>query len=87
MFRKIYLTAILGLFSVIAFAQTGTLKGIITDRSTGDPVSFANVIIEKNGNQSGGTSTDINGNFTIKPLMQAVDSRKKFSIYKVILIL
>ena len=51
--RKIYLTAILGLFTSLAFAQTGTLKGVITDRITGKPVDFANVVIMKNGIQSG----------------------------------
>jgi len=68
MFRKIYLTAILGLFSVIAFAQTGTLKGTITDKSTGKAMGYINVIIEKDGNQIDGTVTDGQGDFTIKPI-------------------
>jgi len=68
MFRKIYLTAILGLFSTLAFAQTGTLKGIITDRISGQPVDFANVVIMKNGVQKAGTSTGLDGSFTIKPV-------------------
>ena len=59
MLRKIYLTAILGLFTSLAFSQTGTLKGVITDRITGKPVDFANVVIMKNGVQNGGTSTGI----------------------------
>jgi len=68
MLRKIYLTAILGLFTSVAFAQTGTLKGVITDRVTGKPVDFANVVIMKNGVQKGGTSTGLDGSFTIKPI-------------------
>ena len=68
MFRRIYLIAILGLFTTIAFAQTGTLKGIITDRITGKPVDFANVVIMKSGVQKGGTSTGLDGSFTIKPI-------------------
>jgi hypothetical protein len=68
MFRKIYLTAILGLFSTLAFSQTGTLKGVITNRATGAPVDFANVVIMKNGVQQGGTSTGLDGSFTIKPI-------------------
>ena len=51
MYIRIYLIAILGLFSTIAFSQTGTLKGTITDRVTGKPVDFANVVIMKNGVQ------------------------------------
>ena len=68
MLRKIYLTAILGLFTSLAFSQTGTLKGVITDRITGKPVDFANVVIMKNGVQNGGTSTGLDGSFTIKPI-------------------
>ena len=68
MLRKIYLTAILGLFTSLAFSQTGTLKGVITDRITGKPVDFANVVIMKNGVQNGGTSTRLDGSFTIKPI-------------------
>jgi outer membrane receptor for ferrienterochelin and colicin len=49
-------------------AQTGTLKGVMTDAMSGDPIPFANIIIEKNGNQSGGTTTDFDGNYTIKPV-------------------
>ena len=68
MLKKIYLTAILGLFTSLAFSQTGTLKGVITDRITGKPVDFANVVIMKNGVQKGGTSTGLDGSFTIKPI-------------------
>ena len=68
MFKRIYLTAILSIFSLIAFAQTGTLKGTITDRITGKPVEFANVVIMKNGVQKMGTSTGLDGTFTLKPI-------------------
>ncbi|MDC0201768.1 carboxypeptidase-like regulatory domain-containing protein, partial [Flavobacteriales bacterium] len=68
MLKKIYLTAILGLFTSLAFSQTGTLKGVITDRITGKPVDFANVVIMKNGVQKGGTATGLDGSFTIKPI-------------------
>ena len=68
MLRKIYLTAILGLFTSLAFSQTGTLKGVITDRVTGNPVDFANVVIMKNGVQTAGSSTGLDGSFTIKPI-------------------
>jgi hypothetical protein len=68
MLKKIYLIAVFGLITTLAFAQTGTLKGVITDAMSGEPVPFANVIAEKNGNQIGGTTTDFDGNYTIKPL-------------------
>ena len=68
MLKKIYLTAILGFFTSLSFAQTGTLKGKITDRITGKPVDYANVVIMKNGVQKGGTATGLDGSFTIKPI-------------------
>ena len=68
MLRKIYLIAILVLTSSFAMAQSGSLKGVITDAMSGEPVPFANIVIEKNGNQLGGTTTDFDGNYTIKPV-------------------
>lgn len=68
MLRKIYLIIAFALVTTFAFAQTGTLKGLITDVMSGEPIPFANVIAEKNGNQIGGTTTDFDGNYTIKPL-------------------
>ncbi len=68
MLRKIYLIAAFALLSTLAFAQTGTLKGVILDAMSGEPVPFANVVAEKNGNQIGGTTTDFDGNYIIKPL-------------------
>ena len=68
MFRKLYLSLIFSLVSIFSYAQTGTLKGVITNTLTGEPIPFANLIIEKNGNQTGGTATDFDGNYTIKPV-------------------
>jgi outer membrane receptor protein involved in Fe transport len=68
MLRKIYLIAALVLTSSLAMAQSGTLKGVITDAMSGEAIPFANIIIEKNGNQAGGTTTDFDGNYTIKPV-------------------
>lgn len=68
MLRKLFFT--LGLFlttSLILYSQ-GTLTGTITDSKTGEPIPFVNVIVEQNGQQKGGSQTDINGNFQIKPL-------------------
>ena len=66
--KRIYLVSIFLFASILTFSQTGTLKGVITDRVTGDPVEFANVVIMKNGVQKGGTSTGLDGSFTIKPI-------------------
>ena len=56
------------LTATFAFAQTGTLKGVITDAMSGEPIPFANIVAEKNGNQIGGTTTNFDGEYTIKPL-------------------
>ena len=69
MSRKIYLIVAFALTTTFAFAQTGSLRGVITDAMTGEPVPFANIVAEKGGNQIGGTTTDFDGNYTIKPLV------------------
>ena len=66
--EKIYLTIAFIFFTTLAFSQTGTLKGVITDAMSGEPIPFANIVAERNGNQIGGTTTDFDGNYTIKPL-------------------
>ena len=68
MLKKIYLIAAFALITTFAFAQTGSLKGVITDAMSGEPIPFANIVAERNGNQIGGTTTDFDGNYTIKPL-------------------
>ena len=68
MWRKIYSIVALVCFTSLAFAQTGTLKGVISDVMSGEPISFANIIIEKGGSQYAGTTTDFDGKYTIKPI-------------------
>ena len=52
MFKKVYLTLATVLVSLIGLAQTGTLKGVVKDAISGEPIPFANVIAERNGNQN-----------------------------------
>jgi len=69
MFRKLlFTTAMMLTVSVLAFSQSGTLKGKIIDKGTNEPVPFANIVIEQGGKQTGGTTTDFDGNYTIKPI-------------------
>jgi outer membrane cobalamin receptor len=70
MLRKIYLltAAFLVATGFAAFAQTGSIKGKVLDKTTKEPLPFANVVVEMNGSQAGGAQTDFDGNFTIKPL-------------------
>ena len=71
MVRKLYLTIITVLsFSVAAFAQAGagTLKGTIKDAKTGEPIPFANVVVEVGGIQLGTGQSNFDGEYQIKPL-------------------
>ena len=52
----------------LALAQQGRLKGVVTDKDTGEPVAFANVVLENGGTQVGGASTDFDGNYDINPI-------------------
>ena len=67
---KRLLTA-LGLILVtygFVFSQQGALKGKIFDKSSKEPLAFASIVIESGGKQYGGTQSDENGNYTIKPI-------------------
>jgi len=68
MLKKIYLLFATIFISTVAFAQTGTFKGSVLDDLSGEAIPFANVIIERNGTQTAGTTTDFDGKFTIKPI-------------------
>lgn len=67
MFRKVLMTIGLLLMANFVLAQ-GTIKGTIIDPKTKEPVPFANVVALQDGKQIKGTQTDMDGNFTIKPL-------------------
>ena len=67
MFRKVLMTIGLLLMANIVLAQ-GTIKGTIIDPKTKEPVPFANVVAKQDGKQIKGTQTDMEGNFTLRPL-------------------
>lgn len=51
------------------FSQgTGEIKGVVMDKELNEPIFGANVWVEYGGNKIG-TSTDLDGKFTIKPLV------------------
>ncbi len=69
MLRKLLFTVGILLFAnALVFSQSGTLKGKIKDKGSKEPIPFANIIVEAGGTQIGGTTTDIDGNYTIKPI-------------------
>lgn len=67
--RKVYLPLLfLVFFSVSAWAQTGEIRGKVTEAGSKEGVPFASVAALLNGQQVQGTVTDFDGNFSIKPL-------------------
>ena len=69
MLKKLLFTFCIVLTSwSLALAQQGRLKGVITDKDTGEPIAFANVVLENGGTQVGGASTDFDGNYDINPI-------------------
>ena len=53
----------------LAFSQTsGTLKGRVTDKETGEPIPFASIVVESGGTMLNGGTSDFDGYFTIKPI-------------------
>ncbi len=59
---KLFLTALAVLVSSVAFAQSLTVTGVVTDAATGEPVPFAS--IHEKGTMNG-ANTDIDGNYSI----------------------
>lgn len=88
MFRKFLVVIALVLATgMLAYGQSGALKGKIIDKETGEPIPFANVIVKADGNQAGGTTSDYDGNYVIKPLPPGkYDVKASYVGYKPILI-
>ena len=66
---KLFLTALAVLVSSVAFAQSLTVTGNVTDASTGDPVPYASV--HEKGTMNG-VNTDANGQYSITVAKNAV---------------
>ena len=63
MCRKIlFIMIFLLLLPTIILAQTGKLRGLVTDKQTGEPLIGANVMIEET---TLGASTDMNGVYVV----------------------
>ncbi|MEL6942711.1 MAG: carboxypeptidase-like regulatory domain-containing protein, partial [Bacteroidota bacterium] len=59
---KSLLTLICTLYTILLFAQTGTVRGNVFDEETGDPIIYGNVLIE---GTTLGTNTDLDGFFSL----------------------
>jgi len=57
------------LFSITGFTQSsGTLMGKLIDKETGEPIPFGNIVVEVAGKQAGGTTSNFDGEYTIRPI-------------------
>ncbi|MCI5059404.1 MAG: von Willebrand factor type A domain-containing protein, partial [Flavobacteriales bacterium] len=63
--------------------ESGIIKGKLTDKSTGEDIVFANVVLEQNGQMITGAAADINGCYEIKNIKAgSYDLRFKFIGYR-----
>ncbi len=70
MVRSLFSAAVLVCLTASALAQvgTGTLRGKIADKNTGEPLPFVNVVLERGGTQVTGGASDFDGRYDIKPI-------------------
>lgn len=69
MLKKLSLCVLALTTAVMSFSQgLGTLQGKIKDKATGELLPFVNVVVELNGTQKGGASSDFDGNYKISSI-------------------
>tara|TARA_B100001287_G_scaffold76985_1_gene64031 strand:+ start:1914 stop:5687 length:3774 start_codon:yes stop_codon:yes gene_type:complete len=66
--KNTFLFLLLIFTSYGAFSQSGTLKGKVTDASTGETIPMANIVVKLDGATIIGGASDFDGDFTIKPI-------------------
>ncbi|RLD56057.1 MAG: hypothetical protein DRJ05_11925, partial [Bacteroidetes bacterium] len=72
---------------VDGFGQYGIMKGKIFDKSTKEPIPFANIVLEAGGKLAGGATSDFDGNYVIKPITPGTyDMKATFIGYKSVLV-
>ncbi len=75
--QKLIITAISLLLYGLSFGQAGGLKGKLIDKSNKVPIAFASVIIEDTlGKIIAGGTSDIDGNYYIKPIVAGLYNLK-----------
>jgi len=60
--KPLALLGALMIYALCATAQTGTIRGFVYDKSTGEPIIFTNVVLK---GTTTGAATDVNGYFSI----------------------
>ncbi|MCC7050477.1 MAG: TonB-dependent receptor, partial [Bacteroidia bacterium] len=68
MVKKIFTFLLLVSIGSTAWAQTGVLKGKVIDKGTNETIPFASVSLMSGGSLIAAVQTDIDGEYTIKPI-------------------
>ncbi|MAX68184.1 MAG: TonB-dependent receptor [Flavobacteriales bacterium] len=63
--KKYFLLISFLFFVVSSFSQTGTIRGFVSDKNTGESIMFCNVTID---GTSHGSQTDLNGMYTLSKI-------------------
>ncbi len=88
MLKKLLITfGLLLTTSLYMFAQQGALQGKVIDKKTKEAIPFTNIILVNKGTQVGGTTSDFDGNYQIKPIPPGkYDLKASFVGYKTVII-
>jgi hypothetical protein len=82
-FNMVLALALISAFSVYGQIGTGKLKGKIKDKTNGEELPFVNLVLESNGAQKAGGTTDFDGNFIISSIPPGTyDVKVSFVGYK-----
>ena len=69
LFRRLMLTAFFAVSTLVLFAQSNVISGVVTSSENGEPLIGVSIQVK---GTSGGTITDLDGKFTIKPASENV---------------
>lgn len=61
-FKSLFSTLLLCIFGTFVYAQNGTIRGSITDATSGEPVMFANLLVKETAT---GTTSDLDGSYSL----------------------
>ncbi|MCF0209847.1 MAG: TonB-dependent receptor [Bacteroidales bacterium] len=65
--KRVFLFCLFSVFAIVSFGQNGTIRGFVYNQKNGEPIMFANIVLE---NTTMGASTDDKGYFVISKVKQ-----------------
>jgi hypothetical protein len=67
-FKKTELFLLFIVLNSVVFGQSGTLKGKVLDKETGEVIPFANIVLMMESISFAAATSDFNGNYCMKPI-------------------